>query len=150
MTRLSQGEDPAGYWSAAFISWVVRQAGITSSQFSFAGAHSTFIAAAYHNRVQRNSKPFKAYGTSEVAPRVGDIVCFAYSSTVPATVATVKPDTSGYHTDIVVAIDAAALELTGIGGNVSDSASTKQLDISSSGLLINANPKYFGVIRVGD
>jgi peptidoglycan hydrolase-like protein with peptidoglycan-binding domain len=149
--RLSQGgRDPLGYWSAAFISWCVRQAGATSSQFSFAGAHSTFIAEAYQNRVQRNSKPFKAYGTSEAAPRVGDIIGYARELHVPNTVATVVRDTSGYHTDIVVAIDAAASTITVIGGNLSDSVSAGVRNISTKGYLVHADPKYFGVIAVGD
>ncbi len=148
--RLSQGTSDLGYWSAAFISWCVRQAGFTSSQFSFAGAHSTFIAAAYQNRVQNSSKPFKAYTTAEFAPRVGDIVGRAYDETVPTTIATVKPDTSGYHTDIVVAVDTAAGKLTAIGGNLSESVNARVLQISSKGLLINADPKYFGVIAVGN
>jgi peptidoglycan hydrolase-like protein with peptidoglycan-binding domain len=149
--RLSQGgRDPAGYWSAAFISWCVRQAGATSSQFSFAGAHSTFIAEAYQNRVQRNSKPFKAYSTSEAAPRVGDIIGYARELDVPNTVATVVRDTSGYHTDIVVAIDAAASRITVIGGNLSDSVSAGVRNISTKGYLVHADPKYFGVIAVGD
>jgi Uncharacterized protein conserved in bacteria (DUF2272)/Putative peptidoglycan binding domain/Penicillin-insensitive murein endopeptidase len=148
--RLSQGKDALGYWSAAFISWCVRQAGFASSQFNFAGAHSTFIAGAYQNRVQNSSKPFKAYTTAEFAPRVGDIVAFARVADVPNTIATVKPDTSGYHTDIVVAVDAAAGKLTVIGGNLSDSVSANVRQISSKGLLIHADPKHFGVIAVGD
>jgi hypothetical protein len=69
---------------------------------------------------------------------------------VPDTVATVVRDTSGYHTDIVVAIDAAASRITVIGGNLSDSVSAGARNISAKGYLVHADPKYFGVIAVGD
>jgi hypothetical protein len=61
-------------WSAAFISWVMRQAG-AGSAFRYAAAHSVYVAAAKQNRLSNNGNPFQAYRIAEVSPAPGDLVC---------------------------------------------------------------------------
>jgi hypothetical protein len=62
-------------WSAVFVSYVMRTAG-AGPAFAYSALHQTYIRAARHSRLTRNtSNPFWAFRATEVAPRVGDLVC---------------------------------------------------------------------------
>lgn len=62
-------------WSAAFISWVVRQAGPAYANFQFSARHSVFVNNAIKARVtQRLDKPFWGFRISEAKPELGDII----------------------------------------------------------------------------
>lgn len=130
-------------WSAAFISWVMKKAG-AGNAFKYSGAHAVYVKAAKENRIANNNNPFKAYRVSEMAPRVGDLVCKARSDS-GATYDNIGPGMAT-HCDIVTG--AEANRLTTIGGNVSNSVSRTLVPIDSRGLIIS--PKYFAVVRVGD
>lgn len=134
-------------WSAAFISWVLRKAG-ADSNFVYSSYHSTYIAAAYKNQQQRSANPFKAYSRTQVAPRLGDLICTTYTSNgvrPPADVSLVRANTAGYHCDIVV--QSTGGQLTVVGGNVGDTVGAKSVKIDSRGYI--ADPAYFGVLQVG-
>jgi hypothetical protein len=71
-----QGSHP---WSAVFISFVMRTAG-AGPAFAYSAAHQTYIRAARRNRLSQNTaNPFWAFRATEVAPRVGDLVCASRS-----------------------------------------------------------------------
>jgi peptidoglycan hydrolase-like protein with peptidoglycan-binding domain len=134
-------------WSAAFISWVLRKAG-AGSNFAYNSYHSTYIAAAYKNQQQRSANPFKAYSRTQVAPRLGDLICTTYTSNgvrPPADVSLVRANTPGYHCDIVV--QSTGGQLTVVGGNVGDTVGTKSVKIDSRGYITDS--AYFGVLQVG-
>jgi len=134
-------------WSAAFISWVLRKAG-AGSNFAYNSYHSTYIAAAYKNQQQRSANPFKAYSRTQVAPRLGDLICTTYTSSgvrPPADVSLVRANTPGYHCDIVV--QSTGGQLTVVGGNVGDTVGTKSVKIDSRGYITDS--AYFGVLQVG-
>jgi len=63
-------------WSAAFISYLISQAGITNNNvFVHSQRHVDFIAQARLNRNNNQLRnPFWAYSINEYAPEVGDIV----------------------------------------------------------------------------
>ncbi len=128
-------------WSAAFISWVMRQAG-AGSDFRYSAAHAEYVAAARDNRLANNSNPFKAYRTSEVAPQPGDLVCKRRESGV-----TYDNVRRGHltHCDVVTAVEGNKL-LT-IGGNVSDSVKMTPVDIDGNGRVTDL--RYFAVVKVG-
>lgn len=128
------------HWSAAFISWVVRKAG-AGDMFKYAADHGTYIVAAKENRLANNSNPFKAYRTTEVAPRVGDLVCTYYTGYWTYDNVTPGP---GKHCDIVTEV--ASGKIITIGGNVSDSVGKKTVSTDANGYI--SNSKYFAVIRV--
>lgn len=101
-------------WSAAFISFVVKQAG-AGSLFKYGPSHTIFWQAAKKNRAENNNNPFKAYRISEGKPQPGDIIMRGRQ-------AGITYDTTGYfksHSDIVVSVtpDQALV----IGGNLSNS-----------------------------
>lgn len=128
-------------WSAAFISYVVRQAG-AGSAFRYSAGHSYYTVAARNNRLANNSNPFKAYRTSETAPRVGDIVCKNRGAGV--TYDSLREGVPT-HCDIVVEVQPG--RLITIGGNVSNSVKATVVNIDANGRI--TTPGYFAIIRVG-
>lgn len=129
-------------WSAAFISWIMRRAG-AGRAFQYSAAHVNYIIAAKNNRLQNNRNPFKAYRTTEVAPRVGDLVCKDRAGS-NATYDNLHPGMKT-HCDIVVEVRPGSVVT--IGGNVSNSVSQTIVRTDARGFVIA--PGYFAIIRVG-
>lgn len=128
-------------WSAAFISFVMRQAG-AGKAFRRSAAHAVYIAWARDNRRQNKPNSFKAYRVTEVAPQVGDLVCKSRDGS-GATYDTVKPGMKT-HCDIVVAVEPG--RLVTVGGNVSNSVSRTHVPIDGRGFI--QHPLYFAILRL--
>ena len=60
-------------WSAAFVSFCVKQAGATPQQFKFNLSHSVFVHAAIAN-ADANRGVFRGHRVSEHAPKLGDLI----------------------------------------------------------------------------
>ncbi|MET0527786.1 MAG: DUF2272 domain-containing protein [Microvirga sp.] len=129
-------------WSAAFISWVMREAE-AGAAFKYASSHSVYISAAKANRLADNANPFKAYRLSEIVPRAGDLICRNRANS-GATYDTIRPGMKT-HCDIVVAVLPGAL--TVVGGNVSNSVSSRKVRTDATGRVTESG--VFAVIRVG-
>ncbi len=130
-------------WSAAFISWVMKKAG-AGTDFKYAASHSVYTAAAKANRLAGNTNMFKAFRITEVAPRIGDLVCKARAGS-GATYDNIRAGMKT-HCDIVTSV--TPNQLTTIGGNVSNSVSQTIVKTDAAGKIVS--PGYFAVIRVGD
>lgn len=126
-------------WSAAFISYVMRQAGV--SGFRFSGAHIEYCIGAKNNRVN-NTGQVKAYRVTEVQPQLGDIVVARRSDSI----ATYENMASGMktHGDIVVSRTPGNIEV--IGGNVSQSVKKKSLPLDARGYLRSSS--HFTIIKI--
>jgi hypothetical protein len=118
-------------WSAAFISWVMCEAGLGApGQFTRAIAHHAYIDQAIRARDGRAPQAaFVAYDSGETAIVPGDLLC---SSRRPAyrTLAERRRQPgvgARSHCDIVVAVDEARLRISAIGGNVRGVVSLKEL-----------------------
>lgn len=119
-SKYASGKDVP--WSAAFISWVVRQAGAGYGAFKFADAHSRFVHDAIQARLLgRDDRPFWGYRINQQKPAVGDIVArnrggnaFSYDF---------AERNSGYesHSDVVVEARPGMIRV--IGGNVGNTVS---------------------------
>jgi hypothetical protein len=129
-------------WSAAFISWVMRKAG-AGRAFKYSSAHAAYIKAAKDNRIANNDNPFKAYRITEVAPKVGDLVCKSRAGSG----ATYDNIRVGMKTHCDVVTDVQLSRLLTIGGNVSQSTSMTPVSTDTRGLI--TNPNYFAVIKIG-
>ena len=129
-------------WSAAFISWVMRQAG-AGNAFAYSPSHSVYIVAAKNNRLANNGNPFKAYRITEMQPRVADLVCTSRAGS-GATYDNIRAGMAT-HCDIVTEVRPGSLVT--IGGNVSDSVSQTSVPTDAAGRV--NRPGYFAVIRVG-
>lgn len=60
-------------WSAAFVSFCVKQSGATADQFKFSLSHSVFVHAAIAN-AEAHRGMFLGHRISEHAPKLGDLV----------------------------------------------------------------------------
>ena len=129
------GEDGIGArwnapWSAAFISWVMCEAGLGASQFQRAIAHHAYIDQAIRARDARAPQAmFVAYDAGEATIEPGDLLC---SSRRPAyrSIAERRRQSgvgARSHCDIVVKVDEPLNRVLAIGGNVRGVVSLKML-----------------------
>ena len=116
-------------WSAAFVSWVMCEAGLgRSNQFQRSIAHRVYIDQAI--RARDGNAPeaaFVAYDRGEAAIVPGDLLCTARR---PAyrTIADRRRQMgvgARSHCDVVVKVDEVGARIFAIGGNVSRSVSMK-------------------------
>jgi uncharacterized protein DUF2272/tail lysozyme len=136
-------------WSAVFVSYVMRTAG-AGSAFAYSAAHQHYIRAARRNRLTNNTaNPFWAFRATEVAPRVGDLVCASRSGSGATYENIGDPQTRATHCDIVV--DVAPGRLRVIGGNVGQTVGEKRISTLPDGRLslTGAQSRFFAVIRCG-
>ena len=124
-------------WSAAFISWVMCEAGLgTTGQFQRAIAHHAYIDQAIRARDGRAPQAaYVAYDPGETAITPGDLLC---SSRRPAyrTIADRRRHMgvgARSHCDIVVKVDEARERVLAIGGNVRGAVSLKLLHAQRGG-----------------
>ena len=118
-------------WSAAFVSWVMCEAGLGStSQFQRAIAHHAYIDQAIRARDGRAPQAaFAAHDLGETVITPGDLLC---SSRRPAyrTIAERRRQMgvgARSHCDIVVKVDEARERILAIGGNVRGAVTLKLL-----------------------
>lgn len=123
-------------WSAAFVSYVMRQAG-AGAAFPGGAAHYLYVSAAKRARANRDASKFQAYEITAVKPEVGDVVCRdrppGKGSCGGTTFGNV--DDGQYHaTHCDVVTEVRAGSITVIGGNVGGPKCPK------SGCTVNARP----------
>lgn len=103
-------------WSAAFISFMVHQAG-AGGAFRYSGQHSVYFHTAVVNKKSQKSGSFWAYKIGETDPVPGDILGMNRGDAPKLDYDTaVKGADFSAHADIVV--EASEGRLTTIGGNV--------------------------------
>jgi hypothetical protein len=118
-------------WSAAFISWVMCEAGLgDAGQFQRAVAHHVYIDQAIRARGVTGARAaYAAYEAGEVAVAPGDLLCTARRPEYQTLAERRRQLGQGArtHCDIVVKVDAPARRILAIGGNVRGSVSLKVL-----------------------
>jgi hypothetical protein len=134
-------------WSAAFVSYVVKQAGVPANAFQFANAHRVYIYDAFAASAgeANNAAPDKLYRACPLStrPRAGDLLCFqrepelrdASDAAVrerirselggPAAARTVRRT----HCDVVAQVDAGARKVYAVGGNIYQSITVNKLNL---------------------
>ena len=136
-------------WSAAFISFVMNQAGASPTQFPISPSHHRYILAGLRNRVNNNLTASIVYfDRDEIAPRVGDLIGFSRTAAVKdrSDLERRLPDTFfPSHTDLV--IDASPGRLKVIGGNVSQTIKTTTVRSDAAGMIDPADEHFF-VLRI--
>jgi hypothetical protein len=115
-------------WSAAFISWLARSAGLTPEEFP-----STVFHWDYIERFLRPAERarFATRDPLRYAPRVGDLVCVSRSDAVAGFAALRR---GPYHCDLVVGANAQEIEV--VGGNVGDVVALARFRVDQRGLLV--------------
>ena len=127
------GAGRADPWSAAFVSWVMCEAGLGSpGRFQRAIAHHVYIDQAI--RARQGSAPeaaFVAHDAGEVPIVPGDLLCAARRP-VYRTLAERRRQLgvgARTHCDVVVKVDGAGGRIHAIGGNVGRAVSLKVLPV---------------------
>jgi hypothetical protein len=140
-------------WSAAFISYVIRQSGVAADAFRFAGAHRVYIYDAFAASVAELTKTaggrlYRACPLVTTRPRVGDLICQQREPALAdasdeAVRERIRGELDGSadartiwrtHCEVVAHVDAPARKLYSIGGNVNQSVTARKLNLRQRGL----------------
>jgi GH24 family phage-related lysozyme (muramidase) len=137
-------------WSAAFISWVIKQAGGGNS-FKYSPLHMKYVSAAKQNTVNKTSdNPFWLCNVNNALPEPGDLICRNRGSS-NFTFDTVT-DSGSSHSDIVVEVDYSNNKMIVIGGNkTGDTVGREEIRLTNNGLIdtsYGAQNKIFAVLKV--
>jgi hypothetical protein len=136
-------------WSAVFVSFCVKSAGATKSEFVFAQAHSKFVNSAIRNALNETGV-FRAFEIDAVKPEVGDILHNNRSGNKFTYDFARTHSRYESHTAIVVQVGAdqtGPFALT-IGGNESDSVRRKRVILDRNGFVVQrAIDPYISLIK---
>lgn len=144
-------------WSATFISYVMRKAGVSTRDFRRTQRHSEYIHDAMQNRVNNTVwATFVGRRLEEYRPKEGDLICNSRSGVHMTFERAITHDKYESHCDIVVYVRPG--EIGVIGGNVgSDSAGfskghravgLRTRNITSGGYLVQRSAdKFFAILE---
>ena len=118
-------------WSAAFVSWVMRQARVPG--FGASSRHVDYVRAARH---ARQAAPYRLVAPTEAAPAPGDLLCYVRGQSralgYPGLLDILDAgDGLPMHCDIVVATEAGMAWL--VGGNVQQTVALRMLRLDETG-----------------
>lgn len=130
------------YWSAAFVSWVFRTAGVDVPEFPGSATHALYLDGLIATaRAWPDRAPFLPRAPEEHAPRPGDLVCLDRSARPLrhwterlAETGSIRP----MHCDIVVQAGPGAVEA--VGGNVIDAVALTRFPADDAGRLLPSPP----------
>lgn len=127
-------------WSAAFVSWVFRSAGVDAAEFPPSATHALYLDGLLATALRHPDRaPFLPHAPAGRAPRPGDLLC-RDRGTPPlrhwrdrlAETGTIRP----MHCDIVVNVLPGAVEA--VGGNVGDAVTLLRFPAAPDGRLLPA------------
>lgn len=123
-------------WSAVFVSWCVKQAGATASEFKFAQSHSVFVNKAISNTVQ-NTGVLRGRKITEYTPKPGDIIHNNRGGSTHDYEYAKKHADYASHSAIVIEVgeDLNGKYALTIGGNEGDSIRVKEIRLDKNGLI---------------
>jgi hypothetical protein len=135
-------------WSAAFISYVIRQSGVGPDAFRFANAHrvyiyDAFVASAAELKNEASKGIYRACPLTTTRPRVGDLICLQRESKLAdaseeAVRERIRAELDGSvdartirrtHCEVVAHVDAPARKVYAIGGNVNQAVTARKLNL---------------------
>ncbi|WP_369407924.1 DUF2272 domain-containing protein [Roseomonas rosulenta] len=139
-------------WSAAFISFVMRGAGVDAREFPPSAAHAFYLDALILDAQRFPSlAPFIPHDVAARAPEVGDLVC-ADRSSRPITSWRERAADGGrfrpMHCDIVVRVAPGVVDA--IGGNLRDAVTLAIFRTDAAGRLLprgRGEPRFFAVFE---
>ncbi len=138
------GKDRDQPWSAAYISFVARQAGYNN--FKFAAAHSTYVYDAVDKRnAGDNSAPFWAFNVGDHKPQLGDLVCKSRGDNQITSMDSLPSGGFISHCDIIFEIKDT--EVRTLGGNVQQTVNITSYPLDSNGFLKSGSTRVYGILR---
>jgi len=129
-------------WSAAFISYVLRGAGVDGREFPPSAAHAFYLDALIADaRRFPATAPFIPHEATDRAPQAGDLVCADRSASPISSWRQRVADEGRFrpmHCDIVVRV--ARHHVEAIGGNVRDAVTLSRFPNDAAGRLLPRPP----------
>jgi len=135
-------------WSAAFVSYVIRQSGAPPNAFQFANAHRVYIydafaASAAEPAKQAGDRLYRACPLATTKPRAGDLLCQQREPALAgvsdeAVRERIRKELEGStearsirrtHCEVVASVDGRARKMYTIGGNVNQSVTARKLNL---------------------
>ena len=113
-------------WSAAFISWVMKNGG-AGTQFRYSSQHSVYISQSIRDHLQgRTAAGYWGWRLNDLGPSVGDVVCWSRQRGIDFD----HQNGGNYagHCDIVVEVQPQQVLV--IGGNVGNSVTKRPLPLN--------------------
>jgi hypothetical protein len=131
-------------WSAVFVSFCVKTAGATASEFKFAAAHSVFVHQAIQNAIA-GTGVFQGFKITERAVHVGDIIQNNRGNTSFDFDFAKANANYQSHSAIVVARgeDSMGKFALTVGGNESDSVRQKRVILNADGTIKQRSSNSF-------
>ena len=141
------GRDTDVPWSAAAISFIVRQAGTGHAgymDFRFAASHARYMHDSIAKRDANQPAPFWGFRLEERPPQIGDII--GRWRETPRTFDDARhSDSFKSHSDIIVSVGAA--EVLAIGGNIANSVSVSRYPKEPSGHLSDSDGAFMLMVN---
>lgn len=137
------GKDRDVPWSAAYISYVVRNSGNEYAGFRFAAAHARYIHDSIAKRKVNTEAPFWGYRLHEEKPALGDMVCAWRVNRIDYDFAETH-DAFKSHCDIIIEVKDKSIKA--IGGNVANSVTIKTFSLDDRGYL-KATNNVFALLK---
>jgi hypothetical protein len=138
-------------WSAAFISYVVRAAGIDRAEFPPSIGHRVYVDALIGIAARWGPQAtFLAHEVEDYAPQPGDLICADRAARGPriSTLAERARELGAsrpMHCDFVAQV--APGEVLAIGGNVAQGVTAVRYRTDASGRLVRNVRRWFGVFQ---
>lgn len=133
-------------WSAAFISFLMKDSNLKKTDFLFNSQHSKYIRKAIVSKLNNdNTYGFWGYKLSEYPPEVGDLVCYVRGTAIGNIEYETNSNDYESHSDLVVEKNGNVLKV--IGGNVEDSVTLKHLELDNNGFLVDKSKKWFVILK---
>lgn len=132
-------------WSGTFVSWVMQRAGVP--RFTASSGHYDYVRAA---RVGAATSPYLLLDPTDVAPGVGDLLCYVRTGKVHGhrgLAAAIDAGTASLamHCDIVVAVRSGRDSRAWlVGGNVQQAVTMRQLPLNATGRFWNLPQRMDG------
>ena len=130
-------------WSAAFVSWVMRSAGVDAREFPGSASHAYYLDGLLADaRDFPALAPFVPHGVAERAPVPGDLVCADRSRRPLRDWRERTVETGQFrpmHCDIVVRVGPFVVEA--VGGNIADAVTLSRFAADASGFLLPRPPR---------
>lgn len=138
------GIDCTRPWSAAFISWVMAEAGVPADAFPPSALHADYLRAIVDAAAKPDAR-WLPHDITEYAPKPGDLICATRAGTKIAHFDDI-PEDALLHCDIVVGLEQG--QLASIGGNVRNSVSKSLRPVDSAGhLTADSDRRWFLVVE---
>ena len=139
-------------WSAAFVSWVMRSAGVDAREFPGSASHAFYLDGLLADaRDFPDLAPFVPHGVAERAPLPGDLVCADRARRPLRDWRERWVETGQFrpmHCDIVVR--SGPFSVDAVGGNIADAVTLSRFAADAAGYLVprpRGEPIFFAVME---